>query len=733
MDLLSLVISDAVDHQLLVVGTARDPDPGRESPAPKVFDLSKNSLVSTLPLSRFDAQEVERFVRDAGGEGLLGETLRLRERSGGNPFYLRQLVSLLRGRASANAEMLQLPQTMREAVLAHLGSLAPELVETLQVASVIGRDFPEDLLAAVLEVSPERVQELLESAASRGIVERASHGSHKFEHVLVQEALYSMLPRLECGRAHLRIAEALQLAPDQASGPGEASAVAHHRYSALPTGSVEEAIDAAVTAARLAYRSFALDQAAEHCRVALSLLAGSERRDQGRELEIRLELSKALLGSGLREDGRACLSEAARLAFEAEAGDRIAEIALSVAPGFLSIETGVVDEFLVDRLERALEIEDLHPSTRAQLTARLALALYWSPEAGARDLLMPRAESLAELGGDEHVKAIVAVHGTAARWSPATFGERHEGLADLGAAARASGDRSVELLAAVLRVTTLMEAGDLGAADRGIAQLSRLVDDSGDPLARWYPIAMTAMRSLLAGRYEEATREVARYSQLGKRFGDSNVDQTALMQLGEAAWQVGHAESVLELVRTQADRVRATPEWRCALALVLALCGRKSASVAEARSVLVDFALLSERINGSVGWAALAMACSLSRQESLAADLYDWGAGLASATIVGGYGMLCWGSREFFLGVLAGSCGDLGKCEEHLLAAVDENTRFGSPPWIAHARFALSELYGQRGGRGDSGRSVEHAAEARALSSSSGLQLNSFVRGRGRQ
>lgn len=732
LDLLSLVISDAVDHELLVVGSARDPDPGRGTLPPKIVELSTNSSVTVLPLSRFGIGDVGRFVSQVDGGRLRSESEALLERSGGNPFYLSQIVSFLQASGEGAPDRRPLPPTVRELVLAHLGILDAELFAAIRMASVIGREFSQSLLSTVLGMEAEPVESFLEAAAGRGIVEFSVDDTCRFGHVLVQEALYSTLSRGEKGEAHLRVARALESALNGAAGTADASAIAHHRCAALPHGELDAAIDASVEAARLAYGGFALDRASEHCRLALSLLERRGRRDPERELQIRLELSKAQLASGLREEGRACLVEATRLAAGLEAGDSVAAIALSIAPGFLSIETGVVDEFLVERLTTALEIEALDPSLRARLTARLALALYWSPDRSRSKSLLAKAAGLAVGANDSRVEAIVSVYRTAATWEPQTFRERCRDLAELREAASASNDRSVELLGAVLRVTTLIESGDLSEADRGIAQLSRLVDDSGDPLARWYPIAMGAMRCLLAGRYAEAVQEVEKYSQLANRFGDANVDQTALMQLGEVAWQTGRAESVVESVRVQADRVRATPEWRCALSLVLALAHRESASLAEARSVLSELSLLTERINGSVGWAALAMATTLVRDESLSTQLYDWGVGIDSETIVGGYGMLCWGSRDFFLGVLAGTCGELGESERRLAAAVDANTRLGTPPWVAHARFALGELYRRRGGSGDAERANEQVAEAEVLARASGVRLASFLGREGR-
>ena len=697
LDLLALAVDDAVGHSLMIVGTAREPDPGSAGMPPRLVGILRKEQVRRLPLRRLDSESVRDFLAGIGVDEVLDlDFEELHQRSGGNPFYLSQLVSVLLERRRPKGQGGQLPPSVRALVLTHLEGLDQDLLQLLRVSSVAGREFSEAVVAQMLGASRDSLGRSLVEAEERGVVEGLGEDVHRFSHVLVQEALYSTLSADERRAHHLRLAEVLG-----ESGVGDRatlSAVAHHRAQALPAGDIDAAIDAALAAARACYGVFSLDQAAAHCRAALALVEKQDDLGGQRELAVRLELARSQLASGMRDEGRRSLGRASRLAASLGEGRKIADVALSIAPGFLSIETGVVDELLVDNLDRALDVVGAElPDVRARLAARLALALYWSSDHGRVRSLCDESSELARQCGDSSTIATVEVQRAAASWRPSNFTDRLAAVPTLESAARAARDHSVELLAAVLRVTTLCEAGDLSGCDRAQAQLARLVEDSGDPLSRWYPIAMRAMRALLEGRYEQARADVAEYSQLATRFGDANVGQTALMQLGEIAWQTGRAEGVVASVHAQADRVRATPEWRCALAMVLAMSGSPDAASEQADVVLSGFDFLAARINGAVGWAALVLASALLPDGELARRLYHWGKQLQARTVVGGYGMLCWGSRDFFVGLLAARCGRSDEAISLLEHSVEENAALGARPWQAHARVALAELFSSAG------------------------------------
>ena len=85
-----------------------------------------------------------------GAEPLLRLVARVRELTDGNPLYVGEAARLLaaEGRLdeAIDSDRLQIPRDVRETVLRRLGQLVVRVSARAQLASVLGRDFPLDVL-----------------------------------------------------------------------------------------------------------------------------------------------------------------------------------------------------------------------------------------------------------------------------------------------------------------------------------------------------------------------------------------------------------------------------------------------------------------------------------------------------------------------------------------------------------------------------------------------------------
>ncbi|HET8587375.1 MAG TPA: adenylate/guanylate cyclase domain-containing protein, partial [Candidatus Limnocylindria bacterium] len=99
-----------------------------------------------LNLDRLRDREARELIRslNAGAEMDQELAAELLERSGGNPFFLEELV-----RASAHGDGGRVPETVHELLLARIDALPADARKLLQTASVIGMEFGERALAAV--------------------------------------------------------------------------------------------------------------------------------------------------------------------------------------------------------------------------------------------------------------------------------------------------------------------------------------------------------------------------------------------------------------------------------------------------------------------------------------------------------------------------------------------------------------------------------------------------------
>ncbi len=181
--------------------------------------------------------------------------------SGGNPFYVRELLSDP-GR--------NVPTSVSDVVRARVGRHSAPAQRLLAAAAVVGRPAPADLLAAVAGVDSAAIDEC---AGSGTLV--AEDGRYAFDHELTRLAVVQELPEHQATELH-RAAFALL---SQASG--DHAELAHH---AERTGDARATFDHALAAARDATRFHSVREAAAQLERALAVadavdLAPAERAD----------------------------------------------------------------------------------------------------------------------------------------------------------------------------------------------------------------------------------------------------------------------------------------------------------------------------------------------------------------------------------------------------------------------------------------------------------------------
>ncbi|WP_260859861.1 BTAD domain-containing putative transcriptional regulator [Streptomyces cupreus] len=126
----------------------------------------------------------------------------LRQRTGGNPFYLRELIKVIdseegRGRTAS------VPAPVREVVLGRIAQLGATAVELLSVASVAGRGFAVDVVAEASSIEIEEALRAVDSIVAAGLIHEDPQrlGWYSFTHALTAEVLYQRIGRLR--RAHV--------------------------------------------------------------------------------------------------------------------------------------------------------------------------------------------------------------------------------------------------------------------------------------------------------------------------------------------------------------------------------------------------------------------------------------------------------------------------------------------------------------------------------------------------
>lgn len=217
-------------------------------------------------------------------------------RSDGIPLFIEELVVAaletgeLQRSERPDAEPHNVPSALYDPLMIRLERLG-EAKRIAQMASVIGRSFSSDLLAAVAAEPLERIDAALDRLAESGVV-RADTSDLKpvftFKHALVRDVAYYSLLKRQRRELHARVAETLEL-PLADSAEAEPAYLANHLAEA---GLTARAVRAWLTAARRATEKTAHLEALAQLHAALHELGklpdGRER--DALELDVQIAL-----------------------------------------------------------------------------------------------------------------------------------------------------------------------------------------------------------------------------------------------------------------------------------------------------------------------------------------------------------------------------------------------------------------------------------------------------------
>ncbi|MGN7798221.1 helix-turn-helix transcriptional regulator [Leifsonia sp. 22587] len=250
LELLRFIIRMGERGRLLVVLTYRS----EEVPRGHVLrswlpELERTRRVTRWELPRLGSEQVAQLV-----EQLLGRTPddgsleRVTELSEGVPFFVEELVGIDGLRSGDD-----LPETLRELVLARFERLSEPAQRLLRVLAAGGVCVTHDLLAAVFEGTPEQLDAAAREAVTANIL-AADSTEYSFRHALVREAIHADLLPGERTRFHTRYAEALEASPQCSAVQLSAHWLAAH--------DVRRAFIASLEAMEEAKRSYAYATAA---------------------------------------------------------------------------------------------------------------------------------------------------------------------------------------------------------------------------------------------------------------------------------------------------------------------------------------------------------------------------------------------------------------------------------------------------------------------------------------
>ena len=676
-DLVSLLLleflTEASTAPILLLGAVRDTEqPSDEKRAESLARL-RASCRNELRLVGLNQEEVQQFVaqRRERVETALSETLLAR--TGGNPFFLSVLT------AAAEAAPLPeaaLPTAVQKVVSARLAALDADCVRLLQAAAVCGPSFDALVLSRAAELPIARCLTLLSSACDARVIVPTATTEYRFIHDLIREVLYAELAPDQRPALHLAVGRALQALPTLRDAR-HAAALAHHFVQAAHCGGASSALDLSIRAGAYALRNFAYEEAIEHFSAANRLLPLAAETDQATECAVLLDLGLSQISAGHREAGQTTLHAAAEKARELGGASELAAVALNLAPGLFTIETGVYDPVLVGLLREALQqTGDADPKRRALLMARLALALYWSDTFAERSALCAEAQALAERVGTDDVRASVATANLFALLRPTNLDERRQLSEQAIEICVRAGDHQGLLLCRLLRAAMFLELADLAGARYETDAFKALAEATNQPQSLWIVKAQQACQLLLDGRLSEVEQLAGACLYAGQRVRDHNALLTFGVHLTLVRVEQARAAELLDVVRDYAARYPRIVAWRAVYARALSRAGQHEACAAEYESLKRTGFLLPDDLNWMVAMVFLAEACHALGDAQGAGVLYERLLPFAGRLAVIGYaGIACQGSVERYLALLSATLGRDEETRGHFERALSVNRR----------------------------------------------------------
>jgi class 3 adenylate cyclase/tetratricopeptide (TPR) repeat protein len=710
LSLLRHVVAQGSSIPAMVVGTYRDSDLSREHQLTALLaDLHREQGVERIKLTGLQATDVLGLMEAAAGHELDedGRALaaEITRETAGNPFFTGEVLRHLtesgaivqeeqdgRWRVVGEVAELGLPQSVREVVGRRVERLGPEARTALSAAAVIGRDFDLDLLLAVLEISEDRLLDLLDQAVAASLLKESAERAERFTftHGLVEHTLYEDLGRARRARLHKRVAMALE--EQCGDEPGERlGELAAHWAAAVVSADRAKAIHYARRAAERALAQLAPDEAARWYRQALELYDQAPGGDRSERCELLIGLGRAQRQVGNPEHRRTLL-DAAALARELGDADRLARAVLANSRGWMS-QAGAVDSERVDALEAAGEALADDDPRRARVLALLALELHHAGEPERCRTLTAQAIEIARVAGDRSELAHTLTNALSAIWVPDALEQRSAMSDELCELAQRLDDPRLSFYAAAWRMLLGLETGDPARAESGLATMRTLAAALPEPSMVFLRLMLESGWALVQGELQAAEQWAIQMFEVGTASGQPDAATTfGALLLGARGYQGRSGELVEQLVQL-AGEASSPAAWRAAAASALAESGRE----VQARALVLaeDFQSVPWDWVWSGTMFSWASVCARLRIAERAGELYEILVPFADRLAVSG--VLVSGSVPSALGALATTLERYEQAEGHFAAATEIEERFGAPLLFARTRAGWARTLIARG------------------------------------
>ncbi|HUF32669.1 MAG TPA: adenylate/guanylate cyclase domain-containing protein [Acidimicrobiales bacterium] len=563
------LVLDLIDHllerlhrlPLVILLTARPELEERWRPTPGRHNLV---VLNLDPLgAAAAAQLLEALLGSAPTDELAANLV---ERSGGNPFFLEELAALLTesGALADDADLPQLPATLRGLVAARLDALSGVERSVLEDAAVLGRRGP---VAALEALSAGRGQgpvggALVDLVARELLV--VEEGQCEFGSDIVREVAYGTLTKAERARRHAALAGWLdgQAAEKERADEFLEELARHYAAAAelaeevgtvdgVPPDIIRRALDALQRAAERA-EDRELHLMSERLFDQQLRIIGSTPAPERRHALI----GRARARTALRQDELSLADLVDALEEAAEAGDDVAVARALTVRGDIERNAGLFDESLAT-LDRAAHLWREVGDRRGEAAAlrRLGMTNLFAGETDlAEESLREALSAFQEIGAR---KGIAWVNQNLA-WIAFTRGDTTEAdvrLDDAVAMFTDIGDFGGRGWALGLRGWVRYGQGRATEAEALALQVREEAREQGDPWALGMMMVLLASVRLWQGRAAEAVEQSSAARELFEGISDRWGLARAVGPLSRGLLVTGRVEEAYRVIEELAAPV----------------------------------------------------------------------------------------------------------------------------------------------------------------------------------
>ena len=722
LQLLDHVAQRSATSRLLLLCTHRTTAPDRSDDLTyAIADLYRLDGVRRLDLAGLSTEEIAQYLVAEGG--LSARRAReyatvLRDQTGGNPFFLRELWRDMTG-APTRAFGTRAPVSVRDTLERRLARLTPAERAAIETAAVLadGGDVRVVLRAADCgetggaQADAASVLAALDAAVSFGFLdgEDLARGRITFPHMLTRQAVLDLTSPSHRAALHARVGEVLQSSGSRS--PAGVRQLAYHFARAAALGYGETAAQYLRQAARDAERSLAFEDAAAWYAQAADLTDGP---DSDRE-----ELLLCAADSHVRVGDFA----SARTLYLRLTGSGDNRVRLHAAIGYENAawRPGLPGTEACALLAHALEGVPEDPDDPRYVWALASLG-----RATAFTGDVERSRQLADLAL-EHARRLgnrqLLVHALETmmwqRAVPETVGHHLALAAELGPLAKAVQDWSALGTAAVFSSAIAYISGDRAAWAAATVDLDLAVRGSGQPFITFMRRCGDYAHAFLNGDFAAAAQVAENLLELGQSFGPDDTEGTYGLQM----YMIRRETGALEQVRPLLGAVRQAPDtWEPGLLALYTELGLAE----EARNLLWQ---LLERVDRAAArqapWAQWTAVLVFLTEAALALGdvtaarlLRPLLAPYSGQQLIAGQFVAVFGPADAYLAALDSLLGNGESADRLFTAALAQAADFGAPVHRASVLTAWAAHLSAGGGA--DARTADMRVQARRLAASTG-------------